>query len=241
MPDNKHNNKRLVMGAIILTVLLVANFLVRLNRKPIARPSVSQPAAAGKQDIMSDNHLYSANSQTSSTQPFQVNLDTQLTQLREIISNIQERLRNIEKPIPAPDNSVALFLRRKNLFKSSEKEPAATAVASETLPSIASTSELLEIIGSFKVKGLTKLLVKKGNKAYLVEEQAMISQAEISLLTSAGDEHRLIDKNGIEYVLKLKKPNDKNLQNIVKLLKGVDTQPEFALINIASLTDEVNP
>lgn len=251
MANNQQNNNRLKYGAAFLGLLIIANLAVRLTRSSPS-PTPVQPARNQNVTIDTSNQSLPPMQNNALPQGENVsqippatdvslnNIDLQIKSLQDSLDKFQNQLQTIPIPVDPPDLSVSLFLARKDLFKSSVTLVATGtgAVSSATLPLPASQPVRIELLGSFEINGTKKLLVRKNQKVYLVVENAMDPEAEISLLSSFQNTYTILDKDGTEKVLKLKRPRDENVEKIVKMLKQIPEQPSYNIYENASSTLE---
>lgn len=246
MANNQKESKVVKYGAGFLVLLLLANFIVRLGRGSGTTPKVNVPSKT----VEANTPVKPVSSGPSPALPLSTpanfavgTVDIQIKSLKDNLEKRKNDLTAIPIPVQSPDFSTSLFLMRQDLFKPSQITVASTTtpIGSATPDFPASISQQLEIIGSFVSLGRKKLLVRQDQKVFLVEENAMDSDAEITLLSYIDSDFTLIDKAGKEFTLKLSEQKDENVDKIVELFRSQPQQPFFNLIRVGTDTKEIQP
>ncbi|MGM0600546.1 MAG: hypothetical protein ACQETH_12110 [Candidatus Rifleibacteriota bacterium] len=240
MADKKQNNKRIKYGLVFFVVLILANLIVRIGNRKNTTPAPDRGATQttlpdNQQPQVQEEQVSAAQGSLTSTY-----LDLQIKKLNTRLEIIKRRVEGLPEPARAPDTNQALFLSRKSIFRKVEMldKPIVVKAATET-EKIATQATRLELIGTFLVQNKEKLLLKKGNKVYLVEENNMHQDNKYSYLTSFNNTYTIIDEDGNERVLKLKEEKNTEVEKIIEIIKNSNKQPVYEIAQNASSTEEL--
>lgn len=245
MNKNEKNSKRVIIGSVIFAVLIGLNLVVRYSRssrltKPttptpittaIPYPTSESPSLSSVQTTAKSKPEQSASSNISGSETSSLipGSEQQMLALYKKLEELKNELLAMEKPFPAPDLRINLQLARFDRFR--WKLP--LIVATETVfippePVIASKTKTVEILGIFRVRGRSKLLVREDKKVFLVNENEEQSADSIIVERTATDSYLVFDRDGSSHDLQLKQPQENGVEKAINILKGKrEHQPSF--------------
>ncbi|MFZ5952090.1 MAG: hypothetical protein ACOYXC_15405 [Candidatus Rifleibacteriota bacterium] len=232
MANNQKDNRRLIFGAVFLLILLSANFLVRIGRKPTIQGTPAN-TSVNIDDSVPKPDLEVCAIESDGT------VELQLENLKSRMAEIKAELDSIPLPLPIPDLSATLFLARKDLFeiKIPAKTLVQTDIASESsVVSIATPTPPLELIASFKTGSKRKLMIKQNNQVYLINDD---EKADFTLVSVAEDKYTVLDNAGKEHELDLKKPDNTGVEKALEILKNTGNQTVYSILTNASETENL--
>ncbi|MEW6712001.1 MAG: hypothetical protein AB1403_19415 [Candidatus Riflebacteria bacterium] len=230
MANNQKDNRRLIIGAALLLILLSANFVVRIGRKPVLPANSPTTTDDFVQKI--DQEICPIESDGT--------VELQLENLKAKMAEMKAELDSIPSPLPAPDLSATLFLVRKDLFelKITAKPLILPDIASlSTAVSIATPTPPLELIASFKTGLKRKLMIRQNDQVYLINGD---EHADFTLVSVSEDKYTILDDSGKEHELTLKKPENTGVEKALEILKMSGNQTVYSIINCASTTENLH-
>lgn len=252
MANNQQDNRRVKIGAIFLLLLLAANFAVRLGRRsPTTGPTHPIPANSSQEQsegrVSSSVNLNqpkpsefsgeTTDSFSGSAENTMQEIDLSLEKLKQQLDLYKNALARIKAPLPAPDLNQALFLQRKNIFEyqlPQNLQPVVVLATQTIATPVASAPPPLHLLGVFDLNGRKKVMVRRQNKVFMVIENDMNAEAELSLLSYIDGRYTIIDRQGQEHILSLPEPEKDNVDRIVELLKNPGKQSTYSIIEGAT-------
>ncbi|MBU1109508.1 MAG: hypothetical protein KKB51_22695 [Candidatus Riflebacteria bacterium] len=234
MNKNENNNKRIIAGAAIFAVLIGLNLLVRYSRSSRSNPptpaalTTAIPYPASIPTTLPTTATATAQS-LPDTESLIPGSEQQMLALTGKLEALKQELQSIENPFEQPDLRVNLQLANYDRFR--WKIP--VIVSTETVllppePEIATIAKALEILGSFRVRGRNKLLIRENQKVFLVNEGEEAMPDSIIFERLATESYMVFDSGGATHDLKLKHPQDDGVEKAINILTGKRTQqPSF--------------
>ncbi|EKD82547.1 MAG: hypothetical protein ACD_39C01222G0005 [uncultured bacterium] len=247
MNNKENNNRRALTGALILALLIGLNLFVRYTRSPRsstppAVPTVALPFPTPTETTLTtpptqsqDRPVANSDQQALSTDSSVLipGSEIQMISINTRLNELMQELQTLEKPYMPPDLHIELQLADFDRFRwklpiviATETTPVETEPATPT-PVV---MKEIEILGVFKVKGRSKLLIREDNKVFLVNEGEEPLPDSIIFEETATSSYLVFDTTGATHERQLKGQAMSGVDKAVAILQGRrDQLPSFTV------------
>jgi len=225
-------NTRLIWGAVILGMLVLANFLVRLNKNSTV--------------VQVETPLSEVSTITSSTAqaaiPANSGKPVPSTPL-EKIKDLRERLSQLPTLLSIASQPLFISVSGRNPFQWVLPPPLAEPVATPTVTASETVSPpqvvkppQIKVVGVFSISGKKSALLGLADEAFLVNEGEEIPKSTFRLASILNKEVVLVSPTLGTSAISLTAGEDSRITRIVDILSGVVPSEGFPLVNPASFT-----